>query len=255
MSASAIALLTFLCVFGGALAGLGLRAALPEHHLSADSRDVVKVVTGLMATLSALVLGLLIASAKGSFDTVNDGFKRAAAQIILIDRVLAQYGPGADELRQLLRSGFAARIDQLFSSSGGDARGGGADALRDASAMELLDSRVHALAATDDAQRKLKVRAEQLVADLIQARWVGFEEASNTTPAAFLVVLVAWLAAMFVGFGLFAPRNATALAALTIGALAVSTSIFLIEEMGRPLDGLIAVSSEPMRSALSVLGK
>jgi hypothetical protein len=254
MSASAIALLTFLCVFGGALAGLALRRALPEHHMSADSRDVVKVVTGLMATLSALVLGLLIASAKSSFDTVNDAFKRAAANIILIDRVLAQYGPGADELRQLLRSGFAARIDQLFSS-GGDARGGGPNALRDASAMELLDSKVRAVAATDDVQRKLKARAEQLVADLIQARWVGFEEASNTTPAVFLVVLVAWLAAMFVGFGLFAPRNATALAALTIGALAVSTSIFLIEEMGRPLDGLIAVSSEPMRSALSVLGK
>jgi len=254
MSAFAIGAVTFVCVFGGALAGLALRNALPEHHLSADSRDVVKVVTGLMATLSALVLGLLIASAKSSFDTVNDGFKRAAAQIILIDRVLAQYGPGADELRQVLRSGYAARIDQLFSSSG-DARGGGENALRDASAMELLDSKVHALAATDDSQRKLKARAELLVADLIQARWVGFEEASNTTPAAFLVVLVAWLAAMFVGFGLFAPRNATALAALTIGALAVSTSIFLIEEMGRPLDGLIAVSSEPMRSALSVLGK
>jgi hypothetical protein len=255
MSAFAIGAVTFVCVFGGALAGLALRGALPEHHMSADSKDIVKVVTGLMATLSALVLGLLIASAKSSFDSVNEGFKHAAAQIILIDRLLAQYGPGADELRQVLRSGFAARIDQLFSSAGGDARGGGANALRDASAMELLDSKVHALAATDDAQRKLKARAEQLVADLIQARWIGFEEASSPTPAAFLVVLVSWLAAMFVGFGLFAPRNATALAALTIGALAVSTSIFLIEEMGRPLDGLIAVSSEPMRSALSVLGK
>jgi hypothetical protein len=255
MSAFAVGAVTFVCVFGGALAGLALRNALPEHHLSADSRDVVKVVTGLMATLSALVLGLLIASAKSSFDTVNDGFKRAAAQIILIDRVLAQYGPGADELRQLLRSGFAARIDELFSSSGGDARGGGANALRDASAMELLDSKVRTLPATDDVQRKLKARAEQLVADLTQARWVGFEEASNTTPAGFLVVLVSWLSAMFLGFGLFAPRNATALAALAIGALAVSTSIFLIEEMARPLDGFIAVSSEPMRSALSVLGK
>ncbi len=253
MSAFAIGTVTFVCVFGGALAGLALRGALPEHHMSADSKDVVKVVTGLMATLSALVLGLLIASAKSSFDAVNDGFKRAAAQIILIDRVLAQYGPGADELRQVLRRGYAARIDQLFS--GGDARGGGVIALRDASAMELLDSKVRALAATDEVQRRLKARAEQLVADLIQARWVGFEEASSTTPAAFLVVLVSWLAAMFVGFGLFAPRNATALVALTIGALAVSTSIFLIEEMSRPLDGVIAVSSEPMRSALSVLGK
>src|SRR5262245_65282425 len=138
MSAFAVGAVTFVCVFSGALVGLVLRNLLPEHHLSADSKDVVKVVTGLMATLSALVLGLLIASAKGSFDTVNEGFKRAAAQIIVIDRVLAQYGPGAEDLRQMLRRGFAARIDELFSPGARDARGGEADALRDASAIELL---------------------------------------------------------------------------------------------------------------------
>ncbi|HTO46546.1 MAG TPA: hypothetical protein VML91_02810 [Burkholderiales bacterium] len=254
MSAFAVGAVTFVCVFSGALVGLVLRNLLPEHHLSPDSKDVVKVVTGLMATLSALVLGLLIASAKSSFDTVNEGFKRAGAQIIVIDRVLAQYGPGAAEIRQLLRSGFAARIDELFSRAG-DARGGGPFALRDASAMERLDAKIRALAPADDVQRGLKSRAEALVVDLIQARWVGYEEASNRTPAGFLIVLVSWLTLMFAGFGLFAPRNATAVVSLAIGALAVSTSIFLIEEMARPLDGFIAVSSEPMRSALSVLGK
>jgi len=254
MSAWAVALLTFLCVFGGALVGLALRGVLPEHHLNDDSKDIVKVVTGLMATLSALVLGLLIASAKNSFDAVNDGFKHAAAQIIAIDRVLAQYGPGAEGVRQLLRRGYAARIDQIFGP-GDEARASAASALRDASAMERLNLELQKLAPADDLQRALKSRAEQLVSELTQARWVGFEEANSATPAGFLVVLVSWLAAMFAGFGLFAPRNATALAALAIGAVAVSTSIFLIEEMARPLDGFIAVSSEPMRNALSVLGK
>jgi len=254
MSAWAVGLLTFICVFGGALAGLALRSVLPEHHLNDDSKDIVKVVTGLMATLSALVLGLLIASAKNSFDAVNQGFKHAAAQIIAIDRVLAQYGPEAEDLRRLLRSGYAARIDQLFSP-GGEGRIGAATALRDASAMERLNLKLQTLAPADDLQRALKSRAVQLVDELAQARWVGYEEANSTTPAGFLVVLVSWLAAMFAGFGLFAPRHATAIAALAIGAVAVSTSIFLIEEMGRPLDGFIAVSSEPMRHALSVLGK
>jgi hypothetical protein len=254
MSAFAVGVVTFVCVFGGALVGLALRSVLPEHHLSADSKDVVRIVTGLMATLSALVLGLLIASAKSSFDAVNVGFKRAAAQVVVIDRVLAQYGPAAEELRQLLRSGYAARIDELFSS-GGDARGGAANALRDASAIERLEAKLRALPAAADDQRQLKSRAEQLITELVQARWIGYEESSSTTPVGFLVVLLSWLAAMFAGFGLFAPRNATVLACLAIGALAVSTSIFLIEEMARPLDGFIAVSSEPLRNALSVLGK
>lgn len=260
MSAFEIAAISFLCVLGGALAGLALRPLLPEHHLGDDSKDVVKVVTGLMATLSALVLGLLIASAKSSFDAVNDGFEHIAAKVIVLDRVLAQYGPGAKEARDLLRSAYAARVDRMFPTGSGSAAGSGGAAgiavLRDDdSSLQRVDAKIRGLAPADDLQRGLKSRAEQVSQDLTEARWLNFEQASSTTPAGFLVVLVSWLAAMFAGFGLFAPRNGTALAALAIGALAVSTSIFLIEEMGRPLGGLITISAGPMRDALAVLGR
>lgn len=253
MSAWAVGMATFVCVFGGALAGLALQTALPEHHLSADSRDVVKVVTGLMATLSALVLGLLIASAKGSFDAVNDGLEHIAAKVIVIDRVLAQYGPGAKDARDLLRTMYAARVDRLIARGGGSGTASGA--LRDDTSLERFDAKVRALAPADDLQRALKSRAEQAALDLTQARWLAFEQANSSIPAGFLVVLVSWLAAMFAGFGLFSPRNGTALVALVIGALAVSSSIFLIEEMSRPLDGIIAISAGPMREALAVLGR
>jgi hypothetical protein len=121
--------------------------------------------------------------------------------------------------------------------------------------MRQFAATLRELRPADDDQRALKARAEHAFQDLEQARWAGFEEAAGSTPTAFLVVLVSWLAAMFLSFGLFAPRNGTVLAALAIGALAVSTAIVLIEEMVRPFDGLIAVSGAPLREALAVLGK
>jgi hypothetical protein len=144
-------------------------------------------------------------------------------------------------------------LDELFAASTRD--GGIRGALRASSSVEEIGNRVRALVPATELQRALQSRAVHLIGDVEQARWLGFEETESRTPAAFLVVLVSWLAAMFAGFGLFAPRNATALAALAIGALAVSTAVFLIEEMSRPLDGVIAIPSEPMRGALDVLGR
>ena len=253
MSSWAIGLITLGCVFGGAVFGLVLRTVLPEHHLREDSKDVVKLVTALIATLSALVLGLLIASAKTSYDAVNDAFSDSAARLILVDRVLAQYGPEAKEVRDLIRNAIARRLHQLFPDEA--APGATQEALRGSAALEEVQTRVGALVPGNDAQRALQSRALQILGDLAQARWLTFERSVSATPPAFLVVLVSWLAAMFASFGLFAPRHATAIAALFIGALSVSTAIFLIEEMNHPLDGIIAISSEPLRSALALLGK
>jgi hypothetical protein len=253
MSAWAVGVITLVCVCFGTLMGLLLQRSLPGHHLSADSKDVVRMVSGLITTLSALVLGLLIASSKSSFDAVDDGFKDSAARVILVDRVLAQYGPEAKDIRDLVRSSVAGRVQALFPDE--HSPGAAADALRGSAALETVQARVRALTPANDAQRSLQSHALQILGDLAQTRWLGLERAQSSTPPAFLVVLVAWLTVMFASFGLFAPRHATAIVALLVGALAVSTAIFLIEEMNRPLDGLIAVSSAPMRSAIPLLGR
>lgn len=253
MSGWGVALITLVCVCAGAAVGMTLQRVLPEQHLREESKDVVKLVSGLVATLSALVLGLLVASSKGSFDAVNDGFKDAAARVILVDRVLAQYGPETREIRGLIRSAVAGRIRALFpDEAAADSAG---DALRGSEALESIQARVRALAPANETQKSLQSRAESILGDLAQTRWLGYERTETSTPTAFLVVLVSWLAVMFVSFGLFAPRHATAMIALLIGALALSTAIFLIEEMNRPLDGVIAVSSAPLRNALGLLGK
>jgi hypothetical protein len=253
MNPFTVAFIVLLCVFGGALAGMFLRTILPEHHLSESTQDVVKLVTGLIATLAALVLGLLIASAKNSFDSVNEGFRQSAAKVVLLDRVLAQYGPEAKDAREMLRKGFAARIDQLFPKSG--ARQTTLGSSEGTAAVEGLERRLRALSPQNDTQRLLQSRALETIDAVAQARWTGIEEQENAIPTPFLVVLVLWLAVMFASFGLFAPRNAIAIAVLFLGALSLSAAIFLIEELNNPLEGIITISRAPMDIALAHLGQ
>src|SRR5262245_6843300 len=161
MSAFTIGLIAFVCIFAGAVAGLVLRRALPEQQLSEDSKDIVKVVTGLIATVSALVLGLLIASAKSTFDDVNAQFKQVAAKVIVVDRALAQYGPAAKDARDLLRSAYAAHVEQLFSA-GGTA----ASALRDTLSLAQVNAKISALVPATDAQPALRADQEHALAEV-----------------------------------------------------------------------------------------
>ena len=255
MSSLSISLLTLACVFGAALFGLFLNSVLPQNYLDEGSRDTVKLMTGLMATLSALVLGLLIASAKSSYDRTNQQFQQIAVEIVLIDHALAAYGPETKDVRTQLVATYKARIDQLFPGTGtGTAR----DPLHTPPRLmiEDVETRLRTLLPASDAQRAHMTRALQLIGDVTLAGWLlTIEQAEDDLPAPMLGVLISWLVAMFLGFGLVAPRKATTVLALLIGALAVSTSIFLIEEMTRPLDGIIAISAAPMRDAISYLGR
>ncbi len=253
MTPIAVSIVVLACVFGGALLGMFLRTVLPEHHLNEASKDVVKLVTGLVATLAALVLGLLIASAKNSFDSTNEGFRESAARVVLLDRALAQYGPETKDVRELLRKSFSARIDQLFPKEG--SRGVTLNSPQATSAIEGFQQRLRALTPQNDTQRSLQARALELSDAVAQARWMGIEHEDNTIPASFLVVLVFWLAAMFTGFGLFAPRNAIAIAVLFLGAVSLSAAIFLVEELNHPLGGIITISRVPMDTALGFLGQ
>jgi len=253
MTPIAITLLVFVCVFGGALLGIFLQAVLPEHQLNEPTKDVVKLVTGLIATLSALVLGLLVASAKSSFDTVNEAAKDVAAKIVLLDRVLAQYGPETKDVRELLRRSFATRVEQIFSKD--ESRRVGLKSAESTAATEGIQQRLRALSPQNEVQRSLRSRALELGDAVAQTRWVLIEHEENTIPAPLLVVLVLWLAAMFTSFGLFAPRNTVVITVLFVGALSLSASIFLIEELNNPLKGLMTISRAPLDTAIGQLGQ
>jgi hypothetical protein len=243
-----IASIVFACLFASALLGMALRTRLPVDHLSTDSKDVVKLAMGLIATMAALVLGLLTASAKSSFDTWNDEVKQNAAKIIVLDRTLAHYGPETKEIRDLIRGVVAFRIAQTWPE---DAAQIGRLDSSNTPAVEGIEARIRALTPQNDTQRALQAAALQTMGDLLGARWLMLSQAGNATPLLFLVIVVFWLSVLFASFGVFAPRNATVAAALFFCALSVAGSIFLILEMDRPLEGFLKISSAPLRYALA----
>lgn len=250
MSALAISSITFACVFGGALTGIFLRGVLPKHHLALESRGVITAGMGLVATLAALVLGLLIASAKGSYDSQSTEVTELSAKVVFLDRVLAHYGPEAREARELLRSSVERAIDQIWSK----------DPVMmfktpRASGAELIADKIQELSPKNDAQRAMQSQAMSIVMALGQTRWLLYEQRLSSVSVPMLVVLTFWVTALFVSFGLFAPFNTTTIASLAVTALSVSGAIFLILEMYTPYAGMIQISSAPLRAALAQLGQ
>ncbi len=254
MSPLAISLIAFGCIFGGMLLGMFLRGVLPEHHLSDESKDVVKLGAGMIATLAALVLGLLIASAKGSFDAMNSGLIQTGSKVILLDRVMAQYGPETKEVRDQLRRSVASAIEQIWSKE----RTGqtGMQGLDPRTGLEALQYKLQHLSPQNDAQRWLQSRALQVSADMAESRWLLTEQSGHSSlPMPFLVMLVSWLVIIFFSFGLLSPHNATVIVVLLICALSAAGSLYLIQELDRPYGGLITISSAPLRNALAYLGR
>jgi hypothetical protein len=248
-----IALIVFICVFGSALLGLYVREHLPAHHLNDESVSVVKLATGLIATMAALVLGLLISSAKSTFDTTNAELVQNAAMVIQLDRVLARYGPQTQEIRALLKASYAGAVDII--ASGDDTQLARLNSAEAINRSEGLQRKVQELVPGNDVQQAAKAHALQIVDTVFAARWLTLLQANGSIPFTLLVVLVIWLSIIFGTFGLFATRNGTVIAALMMCALSTSGAIFLIEELNRPLDGLVGVSVAPMRDTLSRMGQ
>jgi len=241
------------CIFGGVLLGMLLQNVLPQHHLESDSKDTVKLGAGMLATLTALVLGLLVSSAKGSFDAMNAGIAQTGAKVILFDHILADYGPETKEVREQLRDTIASTIEKIWPDKKGGP--GGLRALESVDAAKTLQAKLRELTPKNDLQKSLLAQASQIGSDVLQTRLLLMEGQQNTLPASFLVLLIFWLTGLFISFGLFAPRNGTVLAVLLICALSVSSAIFLILEMNRPLDGFIKASNAPLRKAVELIGK
>jgi hypothetical protein len=253
MTSITIGVVSTACVFGGGLIGLALQRLLPKHHLSKESQDLVKLGAGVIATITALVLGLLVSSAKSSFDAMNTRIMQAGASAIILDRMLAEYGPDAKNVREQLRRSVDESLHRIWPSE----RTGvsGTAVVERGGAIEAVQAELRKLAPRDDAERQLLAQAQQVASDVSQSRWMLVEEAQNELPNTFLIVLVLWLTLLFVSFGLFAPRNAMSVIVLFICACSMSAAIFLVLEMNRPLDGYIKVSSAPMRKALEYLGR
>ena len=246
MSALGVGALVFGCVFGGALLGMCLRVWLPEHHFSQESKDVVKLGMGLIATMSALVLSLLISSAKSSYDVQNNQLRLIAANTTFLDRVLAHYGPDAADARARLREVVGVTVQQMSAD--------GAKSTPTARTERLYDV-IQALSPASEAQRTLRAQALSLASETAGMRWLLFEQRGGTVPMPFVVVLTFWLAMIFSSFGLYAPSNGTVVATFLVGALSVAGAMFLVLELDRPFGGVIRLSAAPLQDALARIGR
>lgn len=253
MSSFLIGFVSAGCIFGGALFGMGLQRLIPGHHLSKEMQDLVKLSSGTIATLTALVLGLLVSSAKNSFDSINTGIVQGSAKFILLDRELVRYGPETKAAREQLKSVVAAGIEMVWPTE--ETGVSTLTAFERAHGIELVQDKLRELTPQNDAQREALAQAQHIANDLGQSRWLLVEEAQNQLPVPLLVILVFWLVLLFVSFGLFAPRNLTAFTVLFVSACAISGAVFLVLELNHPLDGFIKVSSAPLRNALRHLGQ
>lgn len=249
MSDLAISCVIFTAVFAGTLVGAWLRTGLPDHHLSADSRDAMKLAIGLIGTMAALVLGLMVAAAKSSYDTQKNEITQMSTKFILLDRTLSNYGAEAKHIREQLHEAVQRALIQVWLDEGS------ATAREAPVVIESVHHLTRNLVPTTDAQRSAKARALTLAADLEEMRWLLYEQAGSSISMPFLVVLVVWLTIIFAGFGLLAPSNWTALGTLFLCAVCVSSSILLILELDRPFGGLMQISDAPVRNTLELLGR
>jgi hypothetical protein len=250
MNPIAIGLITFACLFGAALMGMRLRAALPEHHMSDDSRHLLQTGLGIIGTMAGLVLGLLVASATSSYNAQRNEVDDVSSKVVLLDRVLVHYGPGTAAPRGVLRQTVQRALSQIWPQERSSGPG-----VRPSDGAEVLLDEIGGLSPKNDLQNALKPQAMGLLMNLAQTRWLMYEQADTSVSVPLLVLLVFWFMITFVGFGLFAPWNGTTVVALALCAMAVSGAVIVMLEMYTPFQGFMQISSAPLREALAHLDR
>lgn len=253
MSPLLIGSLTFALSFGASLAGMTLHNRLPDDHLDSDLKDVVKLVMGLIATMAALVLGLLVASAQSSYNSQNGNLQQLAADMSQLDHALAIYGSELTNARDLLRQLTVTVHDGIWTTNGVQTANLDPRVVR--SQADTFFAALQSLTPKTDAQRFAHSEALQLSASIAQVRSLMFEQVRSAIAWPFLAILIFWISVLFLGFGLLARFHATVAIALLIGSLSVSAAIFLILELGDPYTGLIELSDAPLRDVLAQIGQ
>jgi hypothetical protein len=252
-SALSAAIILFLSLAGMAL-GARLRPHLPDRHLKGDSKEMLMTALGMLATLIALVIGLLVTSAKEGFDETREQIMQASAKVVALDQILRRYGPETatirDELRRSIENGIL-RIERNRSDATAEIR-----RMADGSTtMNAVYDGIWALMPDTDGRKSLRGDALDAYEQLMQTRWLVLEGSQTDLPAMFLVILAFWLVALFTGLSLLAPGNNTTSIALIVCALSMSAAILLVLEMNRPLEGLMQVDRGPLLQALRVIGR
>jgi len=252
MNSYLIALIAFACIFGGAMAGFSLQRFLPPHHLSKESLDSVKLGAGLIATMAALILGLLVSSSKGTYDRENVLVNAAAANSISLNQTLKNYGHEADPLREILLDRIS-RIGNDIWPENANEKNKSSDVFKQESSILGLTKMISALKSDSPEAQQMKSEALAIATQLNQERWQITVESTSKLPMTLVVIPVFWITFLIFVYGVFSPRNFTVIMVLFFCSLSIAGAIFLICEMSMPLDGSIKVPNQPFRTALEII--
>jgi hypothetical protein len=240
----------FVCLVGAALLGIWVSRRLPDHHLSRDAKDVINLSTAVIGTLAALALGLLISSAKTTYENANTELKTSVAHVVLLDRVMSQYGPETMGARADLRKLVENRLARAWNSDPASSSNGDRDP-----GLETVEKSLRELMPDSSPKKLLQARVLKICDDIDEGYWLQTETVGGGLPGPFLIILVFWLAVLFATFGLLAPVNTTVMVTLMTCAISVAAAIYLIVDMDHPYVGFIHISDEPLRAALQQLGR
>jgi hypothetical protein len=253
MSSIPIGVIIVAILFGSAMLAAMAGRILPENHLTSETKSVVSVSMAVVGTLGALVLGLLISTAHTSFATKQQQVTQISADLIRLDRLLRRYGPEVQDARTLLRDYTAAKLQDLFPESSGQRTD-----LKDVSTLSMLEeleNKILALTPANQTQRWLQSHSLQLAVAVEGTRWDLVAESQSKSPFSLMVLLLFWFAILFASFGLFAPRNMTAVTAILLCSIAIAGAIRMTTELQTPFQGLIRVSSSPLARALEAMSQ
>jgi hypothetical protein len=249
----ALSVLVLGFILASAALGSYYRSRLPNRLFGEDALGAMRIAVGLVATLAALVLSLLISAGKSSLDLVNAALERNTVAMIRLDHTLSQFGPTTDELRVLIKDDYSRWISFLFSSKTGTQ----AEVESQKIIQNTFDiqERILAIQPVGALQDKLKDRALQLWDDVFAGRWVALEHRRGSIPAPLIMVLVGWLSVIFGVFGFSAPRSRSMCIVFLLCALSATTAVYIVLDLDTPFRGMVNASKTPMLDALKLIGQ
>jgi len=240
-------------LFGTALLAMAAARFLPDGHLSPEIKNVVSVSAAVIGTLSALVVGLLISTSSASYTGKSQEVVQISVNVITLDRMLRRYGPETQDIRVVLNRYTAAELQDLFPTDSNQTLN--PENNRTIAVLEELQDKILALTPANAMQRWLQPQALQLIGTMMAARWQLGQESLSETPLPLLMLVMFWFVIIFASFGLFAPRNMTAIAMIFFCSVAIGGAVRMVTELQMPFGGLIRVSSTPLTQALDVISR
>jgi hypothetical protein len=245
-----IGIVAFVLISAGGFAGWMLKTLLPEQHLTEETKNLVSVSTAVVATVSALVLGLLISNANSSFIRLGGEVTALSAEILRLDRILLRYGSDARPARDVLRQYAKQKTADMFPAHPSMPQLGNPSTYE---LLQRLEDMLLALRPANPRDQWWLGQAMTLASKIGESRWLIAQQVGQGTPKAFVALLVFWLALLFASFGLFAPHNLTSAVILTLCALAVAGAVAMFLELEQGFGRMIHISPKAMRHAVDLL--